>query len=410
MSALKHPLSLRAISPILGQPPSKHQTPASMPIGAVPYWRLSGFYLFYFASIGVLVPYWGPYLHSLGFNPSEIGELMAMVMATKIVSPNIWAWIADHTGRRMQIVRGGAFLAALCFTGVFFANDYWWLMAVIFLFSFFWNACLPQFEANTLSYLGDQPHRYSAIRLWGSVGFILAVISVGPLLSQYGQPWMPIIMLATMVVIWLSSLSVPEQAAAHSPIESESLRQVLLKPAVIALLVICFLNQASHGPYYVFYTLYLEQAGYGSVLIGWLWALGVIAEVGVFMVMHRLVPRFGLRNLLLFSVFLTAIRWWMIGQFIDSLLLLLVAQLFHAASFGIYHAVAIQLIHRHFVGKHQGRGQALYTSVSFGLGGVAGSLYAGYSWQGLGATASFNIAALLSVFAFAVTWWGIRER
>ncbi|VAW88979.1 Nucleoside:H+ symporter:Major facilitator superfamily [hydrothermal vent metagenome] len=376
----------------------------------MPYWRLSGFYLFYFASIGVLVPYWGPYLNRLGFSPSEIGELMAMVMATKIVSPNIWAWIADHTGRRMQIVRGGSFLAALFFAGVFFGNGYWWLMAVVFLFSFCWNACLPQFEANTLSYLGDQPHRYSAIRLWGSVGFVLAVIAVGPLLSQYGQQWMPVVMLGLMIAIWLSSLLVPERAAAHVPIGHESLRQVLLKPAVIALLLVCFLNQASHGPYYTFYTLYLEQAGYGAVSIGWLWALGVIAEVGVFMVMHRLVPRFGLRNLLLFAIFLTAVRWWMIGAFIDSLTLLIVAQLFHAASFGIYHAVAIQLIHRHFVGKHQGRGQALYTSVSFGLGGVAGALYAGYSWQSLGATASFNIAAVLSLLAFMVTWWGIRER
>lgn len=376
----------------------------------MPYWRLSGFYLFYFASIGVLVPYWGPYLNRLGFSPSEIGELMAMVMATKIVSPNIWAWIADHTGRRMQIVRGGSFLAALFFAGVFFGNGYWWLMAVVFLFSFCWNACLPQFEANTLSYLGDQPHRYSAIRLWGSVGFILAVIAVGPLLSQYGQQWMPVVMLGLMIAIWLSSLLVPERAAAHVSIDHQSLRQVLLKPAVIALLLVCFLNQASHGPYYTFYTLYLEQAGYGAVSIGWLWALGVIAEVAVFMVMHRLVPRFGLRNLLLFAIFLTAIRWWMIGAFIDSLALLIVAQLFHAASFGIYHAVAIQLIHRYFVGKNQGRGQALYTSVSFGLGGVAGALYAGYSWQSLGATASFNIAAVLSLLAFIVTWWGIRER
>lgn len=376
----------------------------------VPYWRLSGFYLFYFASIGVLVPYWGPYLNRLGFSPSEIGELMAMVMATKIVSPNIWAWIADHTGRRMQIVRGGSFLAALFFAGVFFGNSYWWLMAVVFLFSFCWNACLPQFEANTLSYLGDQPHRYSAIRLWGSVGFVLAVIAVGPLLSQYGQQWMPVVMLGLMIAIWLSSLLVPERAAAHVPIDHQPLRQVLLKPAVIALLLVCFFNQASHGPYYTFYTLYLEQAGYGAVSIGWLWALGVIAEVGVFMVMHRLVPRFGLRNLLLFAIFLTAIRWWMIGAFIDSLALLIVAQLFHAASFGIYHAVAIQLIHRYFVGKNQGRGQALYTSVSFGLGGVAGALYAGYSWQSLGATASFNIAAVLSLLAFMVTWWGIRER
>ena len=333
-----------------------------------------------------------------------------MVMATKIVSPSIWAWIADRSGRGMQVVRAGAFLAMICFAGVFGGDDYWWLMAVMCLFSFFWNACLPQFEANTLSHLGDQPHRYSAIRLWGSIGFIIAVIVVGPLLARYGQAWMPWVMFGLMVAIWFSSLVVPERATAHRTITHEPLSQVLLKPAVISLLLVCFLNQASHGPFYTFYTIYLEQAGYGSTLIGWLWALGVIAEVVVFMLMHRLVPCFGLRNLLLASIFLTVIRWWMIGAFVDSLLLLVIAQLLHAASFGIYHAVAIQLIHRYFTGKHQGQGQALYTSVSFGLGGVVGSLYAGYTWEGLGSTVSFFIAMALSMVAFVIAWWGIRER
>ncbi len=380
------------------------------PAGAVPYWRLSGFYLFYFASIGALIPYWGPYLKSLGFSPAQIGELMAMLMATKIVSPNLWAWIADHTGRRMQIVRLGSLLATISFAGVFFANDYWWLMVVMFLFGFFWNACLPQFEAHTLSYLGDKPHRYSAIRLWGSIGFIITVIAIGPLIDRYGQSWMPWVMLAVMLCIWISSILVPERQAPQHHSNHDSLRNVLLKPAVFSLLLVCFLNQASHGPYYTFYTIYLEQAGYDAVLIGWLWALGVMAEVIIFMLMVRLVPRFGLRNLLLAAIFLTAIRWWMIGAYVDSLSILIIAQLLHAASFGVYHSVAIQLIHRHFVGRHQGRGQALYASVSFGLGGVAGALYAGYIWQGLGATASFNIAALLSVLAFVVTWIGIRER
>ena len=43
----------------------------------VPYWKLSGFYFFYFASLGVLVPYWSLYLKSLGFNSLTIGALVA---------------------------------------------------------------------------------------------------------------------------------------------------------------------------------------------------------------------------------------------------------------------------------------------------------------------------------------------
>jgi len=145
----------------------------------MPYWRLSGFYFFYFASLGALLPYWGLYLKSLGYDITAIGNVMAIIMATKIISPNIWGWIADHTGRRMAIVRLGSLCAALAFGGVFFQDGFIWLAIVMMLFSFFWNAALPQFEATTFYYLGDHTHRYSSIRLWGSVGFIAALWVLG---------------------------------------------------------------------------------------------------------------------------------------------------------------------------------------------------------------------------------------
>jgi PPP family 3-phenylpropionic acid transporter len=80
------------------------------------------------------------------------------------------------------------------------------------------------------------------------------------------------------------------------------------------------------------------------------------------------------------------------------------AQILHAASFGVYHAVAIQLIHNYFVGQHQGKGQALYSSVSFGAGGAIGSLYAGYTWESLGTTATFMIAAVVSLLAAFIAY------
>ena len=370
----------------------------------VPYWRLSGFYFFYFASIGALIPYWSLYLKSLGFDALAIGTLMALIMATKIVSPNIWGWIADHTGYRMRIVRIGCLLGAVAFAGVFWVEDYWWLAVVMMVFSFFWNATLPQFEATTLNYLGRDSHRYSGIRLWGSIGFIVAVATLGPLLDAQGAGILPIILLTLFGVIWLASLAVPERASAHLSLHHEPLRRVLVRPEVVALLVVCFLLQASHGPYYIFYTIYMEEQGYSRSLIGQLWALGVIAEVGVFLVMHRLVPRFGLRRLLLASLLFTALRWVLIGEFSDAMAVVLFAQLLHAASFGIYHAVAIQLIHRYFTGRHQGRGQALYGSLSFGVGGATGSFLAGLGWVGLGPQITYLLAALVALLAFVVAW------
>ncbi|MCO6412186.1 MAG: MFS transporter [Thiogranum sp.] len=374
------------------------------------YWRLSGFYLFYFATLGALIPYWSLYLKSLGFSAAQIGELIAILMATKIVAPNIWGWIADHTGRRMAIVRTACLLAAVSFAGVFIRQDYRWMALVMVLFSFFWNAALPQFEATTLNHLGRDTHRYSSIRLWGSIGFIIAVAVLGFVFQETGTGMLPHILLALFAGIWLSSLAVPEDAAAHQAVHEEPLRQVLRRPAVVALLLVCFLIQASHAPYYTFYSLYLVDNGYSESVVGQLWALGVIAEIGVFLRMHAWLPRFGARRLLLVATALTALRWVMIALFVEQAAMLVLAQTLHAASFGVYHAVAIHLVHHLFTGRHQGRGQALYSSMSFGAGGAAGSLAAGYLWDGVGAGWMYLASAAVAMLAGWIAWRGIERR
>ncbi|WP_455375507.1 MFS transporter [Kaarinaea lacus] len=370
----------------------------------MPYWRLSGFYFFYFASLGALVPYWGLYLKSIGFAANDIGVFMAIVIGTKVVSPNIWGWIADHTGKRMLIVRVGCLLAVLTFAGVFVSSNYWWLLLVMMAFSFFWNAALPQFEATTFNHLGDSTHRYSSIRLWGSIGFIVAVIILGSLLEQKGATVLPVALIILFTGIWLTSIIVPEQAASHLVLDHAPIQEVLKRPAVIALLLACFLMQMSHGPYYTFYTIYLEEHGYSRTLIGQLWSLGVVAEVILFLLMHLLVPKLGLRFLLLIALLLASLRWILVGYFVDMLWVLILAQTLHAASFGIYHASAIELIHRYFPGSHQGKGQALYSSLSFGAGGAVGSLYSGLLWESMGAAFTYTIAAVVALVAFIISW------
>ncbi len=375
----------------------------------MPYWRLSNFYFCYFATLGAFLPYWSLYLQARGFTAREIGELMATIGLTKVISPNLWGWIADHTGRRMLIVRIGCVLALLAFLGVFIAPGYWSLLAVMIVYGFFWNAALPQFEATTLTHLGDSAHGYSGIRLWGSIGFILAVAVLGMVLESRGASILPDILVVLVATIFLSSLWVPERAAGHLPLAHEPMRTLLQRPAVLGLLVVCFLMQASHGPYYAFYSIFLEEHHYSRTLIGQLWAFGVIAEVVLFVFMHKLIARYGLRNLLITSAALTSVRWVMIGLFVDNLPMIVAAQTLHAASFAIYHAVAIQLIHLFFTGRNQGRGQALYSSLSFGLGGAIGTLYAGYTWESWGGAATFASSAFFSAIALVITWKYVVE-
>ncbi|MDX1610540.1 MAG: MFS transporter, partial [Halofilum sp. (in: g-proteobacteria)] len=312
-------------------------------------------------------------------------------------------------GERMPVVRFGAGMAFVLFLGVFLAQGFWWLAAVMALFTFFWNAALPQFEANTFNWLGSARSGYSRVRLWGSIGFIGTSAALGPLLDVTGVGALPWFVAALYLGLWAASLAAPA-APRHGPADDPGpIARVLRRPHVWSLLLVCFLMQASHGPYYTFFSIHLQDHGYDGLAIGALWALGVIAEVGVFLLMHRLLPRFGARPLLLASLGLTALRWLVIARFVDALPLLLAAQLLHAASFGLYHAVAISLIDRFFTGSHQGRGQAFYSSLSFGAGQAAGSFGTGLLWGAIGGAATFAAAGAVAAAAFLVAAIGLRE-
>jgi len=368
-----------------------------------PYWRLSSFYFFYFASLGALIPYWSLYLKSLGYGAQAIGVLMAIIPATKIFAPYLWGWVADHTRHPITIIRLANLLAVLVFTGVFVDSDFLWLAMVLFTFSFFWNSSLPLFEAMTLNHLGDDQHKYSVVRLWGSLGFILMVVLLGEYYDIASIDHAPVVIVILLAGILLASLIVPERLSTQQE-DQMPILHVIRQPVVMAFLLVSFLMLVSHGPYYTFYSIYLENHGYSRGMIGLLWAIGVMAEVIVFLMMHRLLLTIDIRRLLLVSFLLTALRWLLIGVFVDNLSVLFFAQLFHAFSFGVFHAVSIALVHRFFTGRHQGRGQALYASLSFGAGGAVGSLLSGVLWDRIEPAWLFAMAALIAGFAYLVVW------
>jgi PPP family 3-phenylpropionic acid transporter len=375
----------------------------------VPYFRLSGFYLFYFGALGAFVPYWGLYLQAEGYNPAEIGELMAILAGTKLVAPNIWGWIADRSGKALAIVRLAALMTACTFAGVCWLSGYFALALITLAFSFFWNASLPSFEAITLNHLRQEAHRYSHIRLWGSLGFVACVLAVGSALETMDIHRLPLVIGVLLIGTWVFSQAVPEAPTRPHAAPQPPMLRVLGRPAVVAFFLVFTLIQAAHGPYYAFFSIYLQQHGYSSGETGQLWALGVLAEIIMFALVQRLLRRYSLRAILLTSILLGTVRWSLIACCLHPVASLMFAQLLHAATFGSSHVVAIQLVHRYFQGRNQTRGQALYNSLSFGLGGMLGSLYSGYFWEQRGAAFVYAASAGLSLLAFFIAW-GWLER
>jgi len=364
------------------------------------------------------MPYLGPYFKSLGYSAVDIGQLLAAVTLTKMVAPLLSAWLADHTGKGLSIVRYASLAAAVGFLGIFYVQSFYGLFAVMVLFSFFWNTALPLFEATTLTFLRGDADRYNRIRLWGSVGFIVAVLFSGEVIDEYGYRVFPGVLAALLAGIWVATLFVPKVCLPPSEPNDLPFIHVLKQPEVVLFLVSCFFMQASHSPYYAFYSIYLEEQGFSQILVlgyrvsltALMWTLAVLAEVLLFMRLGQYYGYFSLRQILLASLMLSVLRWLLIAGGADSIVLLSFAQLLHAASFAAFHGVAVQLVHRYFVGKTQSRGQSLYSSVSFGAGGAVGTVMSGYYWEAWGGQATFLLAAGLSLLSWGLVFFGLRSR
>ncbi len=363
----------------------------------VPYSRLSAYYFAYFAFIGAFAPFFTLYLQSLAFSATDIAILMSLMQLMRIIAPNLWGWLSERSGTRMPIVRYSA-LASLAGFGLFFVTtDFVGVFIAMAIMSFFWSAALPLVESTTFNHLGGAAHRYGSIRSWGSVGFIVAVLVIGYALDHFAVSsllWMTALILLAIV---LSAFSVPEANRPPAARSHESLWTTLKLPHVAALLGACFFMSAAHGALYVFYSIYLVDHGYGKSLVGWMWTLGVVSEIIVFLLMPRLARCLSMRTVLIVAFVAAVLRFLLIGWGVEMVWVLLLAQLLHGATFGAYHAAAITLVNRWFPGRLQSSGQALYGSLSFGAGGMLGGLLSGLTWDTLGAAWTYTMGSGFAV-------------
>ena len=354
------------------------------------------FFFAYYGYVGVFSPYASLYFADRGLSVTQIGILMSLMQVMRIFGPNVWGWVADQSRRRVLVLRLTSVAAALTFCGMFVGQSFMFFFALMVTVNLFTSAQGPISEALMLSSMrGDLTH-YGRVRLWGSVGFIVLVTLSGYALDWQGIELMPWIALLMLVMVTSVTFSLHEEPATQHAQPSNSVRELLSRKSVLSFFASTFLMIAAHSSLYVYYSLYLSDMGYSKSVIGLMWSLGVIAEILFFFYQAPLFRRFGVRKLMLFSLAIAVIRFLMIGWGAQSLAVLLVAQVLHAATFGVHHSASVATLQRWFAGPLQARGQALYISISYGLGGTVGGLLLSACWDTFGARWVYVLAAIMS--------------
>ncbi len=376
-----------------------------MPFRALPFGAL---WFCYFGAIGLFSPYSPLWLSHLGYSTLAIGAFASLQSWTRVIAPYGWGWLADHGGRRVPLLRAAALISVLAAAGLWLARDAgaWVLAAVVAVLFLANGAVTPIAETLLLKHLhsgaGLDARRYGRIRVWGSIGFIVAVLAFGFVLQRTGIGALPLFTLVLFALLALASWAMPATAEQAVHISARvAVWPVLRQPAVLWFFAAVMLTVLSHSALYAFFSLYLSQLGYDKPAVGMLWAVSVAAEIVFFAFAGRFFVRFDEIRWLQIAALVTAARFAVTAAFGDQPLLLVAAQATHALTFAAQHMACTSLIARHFPDRLRTRGQALYSTLGYGVPGVIGGLAGGLVSQAFGLGAVFWAAAGVALVSAA---------
>jgi PPP family 3-phenylpropionic acid transporter len=370
--------------------------------------RLGAYYFAYFSYAGALVPYFALWLAAQGYDAKQIALVLAMPQVARIFAPAVWGWIADRTGWQRGIVIFSAFAVFAGFASLYAVRGVFAIASAMLALSVLASGSMPLVEAAALSATRAKPGSYGPVRLWGSIGYILTAFGAGAWLDHHDVATVLDLVVGLAAIVCIVAFGIPSREPHAGPSETSRIAPLLARADVLAFFGACMCNSVAHGALYAFLSIHLDAAGYSKAAIGALWMLGSAAEIVVFVFLPQLMRRYTLRWLLILSFACVALRFLLIGWAVDVVVLLVFAILLHAATFGVFHAASLAAVHRIFSGRLEARGQALYSSLTYGVGGAAGTLIAGWTWESFGPGPTFTVSALVGVIGAILVAWKVR--
>ena len=359
-------------------------------------------YFLYFGVLGIFLPFFNLYCYHLGFSGLQIGILSAVRSVALVLFPLIWGALADRLNARRPIYILCCFCSALIWMLYLFTVDFRVMLAITIFYGMFFSPIISFLEAFTMDILGKEKKSYGRIRVWGSISFIAVVLALGKIIDLYSVEIIVVLILAGSLMLSVISTQVPGiQVAQKKRLPGGT--KSLLDRHVLVFLFCAFLMLVSHGAYYGFFSIHLENLGFGSTFIGLTWAWASAAEILVMLRSDQIFSRFSIKTVLIFSFMVAALRWFVLS-FVQSTAAILLSQVLHAVTYGTFHIASILYIDRLAPDKAKTMGQAVNNATSYGLGLMVGFFLNGYLYEITGSFVLFMISSLIALSGGLIFW------
>jgi len=327
--------------------------------------KLSAFYFFYFAAVGVYVMFLPKVLLDIGYSTTDIGIVLALAPLMRFLTPFLFLKHIKLDQKLFKLILLLSVLSALLF--YITINSFYLFMMNNAILGVCLSLLLPYIE---LIAIKELKNKYGKSRLFGSLGFML----VGLVLAKYltiPEIALHYYLVATVVTaIFAFSLLKYDDISLEANKDDEKFSLLKYWPLWLSL----FLMQVSFGGFYNFFTIYETSYGISLEMTSYLWAFGVICEVLIFYYQAPLLQK-NLLFMIQISILITSIRWFLLFLYPESLTVSFFTQSLHAFSFGLYHSAVILYLYKLYSNKKLA--QQFMLGIAYGLGGFMGALIAG---------------------------------
>ncbi len=358
-------------------------------------WILGAQYFLYFGVMGIYLPYFNLYCYQIGFSGWQIGALSAARSVVLIVFSILWSILADRYQARRPIYIACNFISAALWGLFLLTTDFFWMLAITVVYGIFFAPLIAFLEAFAMDVLGKGKKRYGRMRAWGSLAFIMIVLTLGRLIDLYTIKIILSLVLAASFVQAVVSLGFPHATDERRLSFAAGLRK-LLTQRIAVFLISAFLMLLSHGAYYAFFSIHLSNLGYQSLFIGVCWAVAVCAEIMTMIFSERLFKRFTYETVLIVSFAVAALRWFGLWK-LQSAGAILALQITHAFSYGAFHMASILYIDSLAPAETKTLGQAVNNAVTYGLGLMVGFFLSGALYDRIGSNGLFALSGMVAL-------------
>jgi len=357
-------------------------------------------YFLYFGVLGIFLPYFNLYCYHIGFSGFQIGALSALRSVTLVLFALVWGVLADRFQIRRPIYILCNIISTIIWVFYLYTTDFWAMLLITAFYGMFYAPIISFLEAFSMDVLGKKKKSYGKIRAWGSISFILVVIILGKIIDVYSIKLILALILACSLLQAVISVKIPDiKITKEDPLAPEA--KALFNIRVIIFLICAFLMLVSHGAYYGFFSIHLENLGYSNAFIGVAWALASTAEILVMVKSDKIFKTFSPEKVLTFSFIVAALRWFILF-FARSDAVILISQVLHAVTYGTFHVASILYIDLLSPDKTKTLGQAVNNAATYGLGLMAGFFLSGYLYERIDTSLLFIISSLIAILAAVI--------